>query len=279
MRSNILLVFMLAVPILVISIFIGAAGFYYLTNISTDEPVDTNSIYVYVVDREFGELNRTYCKGSGIVPENETFLITYEDIPEIFEEDGVQDIYILDVSASNKLWNCHNDGETSIVKIPSEVVNYFDECSGMGCFSVKPASGEYAVFKCYTVTDGKECEDVAEPSSEEPDLCLYYKYDPATWDAFKADTERYISEIDGYDEVEMLITMKSETDSRVLQQYLMKTFPASNYESLEYGEGWLKAYNGTITTNITIAAVITFVLLLGTEVLLGVLRKPRKQQV
>jgi hypothetical protein len=76
----------------------------------------------------------------------------------------------------------------------------------------------------------------------------------------------------------MLITMKSETDSRVLQQYLMKTFPASNYESLEYGEGWLKAYNGTITTNITIAAVITFVLLLGTEVLLGVLRKPRKQQ-
>ena len=45
-------------------------------------------------------------------------------------------------------------------------------------------NGEYAVFRCSEKRNGRLIENVAEQLCEEPDCCLYYKYDPETWEEF-----------------------------------------------------------------------------------------------
>lgn len=279
MRKTVLLIFMLAVPILTVCIFIAVAGVYYVINRSTDEVPDTSSIYVYTVDGEFGELNQVYCKGSGVVPGDKSSMITYKDIPEISKLEGVKDIYILNEIV---LWDFQDsimEGESKVVSIPSEIVRYYSECSGMSMYSKEPSDGEYSVFECHTeVVEGKYYEEVAAPSSAEPEYSLYYKYDPATWDQFAQEMNKHLTERDAGDgDISMLITTRSADDGKALQQRLMKDYPASNYDSAEFTESWMKAYNGNINRNITVAAVISGVLLIGIETGLGLLMKTRKK--
>ena len=59
------------------------ACYELLSDYCIDEVPDTDSVFVYSVDRAFEELNRTYAKARGIVPEDETAFIDYEQIPEL----------------------------------------------------------------------------------------------------------------------------------------------------------------------------------------------------
>ena len=88
---------MFALPLLVCSVFATIAGPYYIVNKSREEVPDTTSVLVYSVDYEFGEFNRTYAKGRGIVPKDKTVQVTFDKIPEIASWDGVKDIYVRDI--------------------------------------------------------------------------------------------------------------------------------------------------------------------------------------
>ena len=59
MRSKVLLILMIVIPVTVFFVFGAAAGIYCIINRSTDEVPDSSSLYVYAVDREFGELNQS----------------------------------------------------------------------------------------------------------------------------------------------------------------------------------------------------------------------------
>jgi hypothetical protein len=138
-------------------------------------------------------------------------------------------------------------------------------------------NGEYAVFRCSEKRNGRLIENVAEQLCEEPDCCLYYKYDPETWEEFYSKIERYIFETDMSEDVEMLITTASADAAKDIQIRLVEEFPASNYQSAEFAAVWNEQYNKDIRNKIIIAGIITGVILIGVEVLFAILRKPRKQ--
>lgn len=285
MRKNVFLILMFALPLLVCSVFATIAGPYYIVNKSREEVPDTTSVLVYSVDYEFGEFNRTYAKGRGIVPKDKTVQVTFDKIPEIASWDGVKDIYVRDIQVDfDDFSDRVHDGEAVKVAVPVDTVVHFGEITGMASAYAMDYSediplynGEYAVFRCSEKRNGRLIENVAEQLCEEPDCCLYYKYDPETWEEFYSKIERYIFETDMSEDVEMLITTASADAAKDIQIRLVEEFPASNYESAEFAAVWNEQYNKDIRNKIIIAGVITGVILIGVEVLFAFLRKPRKQ--
>lgn len=278
MRSKVLLILMIAIPVTVFFVFGTAAGAYYILNRSTDEVPDSSSIYVYTVDEEFGELNQRYAKARGIEPIVDTALITYERVPDISQMDGVESLFISDDAAFSEFSKRIDSGETLKVAIPYDAYVFYGDTSGMrSVFGIeipheaRMPNSKYVVFRC--------SKDKVQQVSEQPDYFLYYEYDPETWDGFRKKLRAYIVEKDAISDVSMLITTKSMSDAANLQMKLMRYYPASNYCSAEFSKVWVEAYNNEIKGRILVAGLITAVPLIGIEILLGCLRKPRKQEV
>ena len=118
MRSKVLLILMIVIPVTVFFVFGAAAGIYCIINRSTDEVPDSSSLYVYAVDREFGELNQRYAKARGIEPIDDTALITYETVPDISQMDGVKSLFIFDDAAFSEFCERINSGETLKAAVP-----------------------------------------------------------------------------------------------------------------------------------------------------------------
>ena len=276
MRSKVLLILMIAIPVTVFFVFLTAAGAYYFLNRSTDEVPDSNSIYVYTVDGEFGDLNQRYAKARGIKPLDETALITYESVPDISQMEGVKSIFIFDDAALSEFDERINSGETLKAAIPYDAYVFYGDSSGMeSMFGIeiphepRLPNSKYVVFRC--------SKDKVEQVSEEPDFFLYYEYDPETWEGFLEKLDAYLVENDARSDVSMLITTKNKTDASNLQMALVHDYPASNYISAEFAEVWVKAYNDAIMKQIVIAGLITAIPIMGIEVLFGALRKSRKK--
>ena len=276
MRSNVFLILMIAIPVVVISVFITIAGGYYIVNRSTDEVPDSNSIYVYTVDGEFGDLNQRYAKARGIKPLDEAALITYESVPDISQMEGVKSIFIFDDAALSEFDERISSGETLKAAIPYDAYVFYGDSSGMkSVFGIeiphepRTPNSKYVVFRC--------SKDKVEQVSEEPDYFLYYEYDPETWEGFLEKIEAYLVEKDAISDVSMLITTKNKTDASNLQMALVHDYPASNYISAEFAEVWVKSFNDAIIKKTVIAGLITAIPLIGVEVLFGALRKPRKK--
>ena len=277
MRSKALLVLMIIVPVTAIFVFGTITGIYYIINRSTDKVPDSNAIYVYTVDEEFGELNQRYAKARGIEPLVETAIITYESVPEISQMDGVKRVYIFDDAAFSEFSERINSGETLKVAIPYDAYVFYGDTSGMkSVFGIdipheaRLPNSKYVVLKC--------SKDNVVQVSEQPDYFLYYEYDLRTWKGFLEKLNRYIEENDAISDVSMLITTKNGPDAANLQMKLMYYYPASNYCSAEFSKVWVESYNGEIKGRLLVAGLITAVPLVGIEVLFGILRKPRKKE-
>ena len=126
-----------------------------------------------------------------------------------------------------------------------------------------PEAQEYVTVKC--------SPDGTKITEDEPDVYLYYKYDPDTWDGFIKELNEYLIEDDAVSYIQMLIT--SDGDPADLQQRLMRTYPASNYISAEFADGWKSEHNRQLGLRILFAAIAIVIVTIGLEVLLGVLRK------
>ena len=276
MRSKVLLILMIVIPVTVFFVFGTAAGVYYIINRSTDEVPDSSSVYVYTVDKEFGELNQRYAKARGIEPVVDNALITYETVPEISKMDEVKSLFIFDDAAFTEFCERINSGETLKAAIPYDAYVFYGESSGMrSVFGIeiphdaRLPNSKYVVFRI--------SKEKVEQVSEEPDYFLYYEYDPETWDEFNKKLSNYLVEEDAISDVSMLITTKNKSDAGKLQMNLMYYYPASNYFSAEFSKAWAESYNKEIRSRILIAGFITAIPLIGVETLLGVLRKPRKK--
>ena len=276
MRSKVLLILMIVIPVTVFFVFGTAAGVYYIINRSTDEVPDSSSVYVYTVDKEFGELNQRYAKARGIEPVVDTALITYETVPEISKMDEVKSLFIFDDAAFTEFCERINSGETLKAAVPYDAYVFYGDPSGMrSVFGIelphdaRLPNSKYVVFRI--------SKEKVEQVSEEPDYFLYYEYDPETWDEFNKKLSNYLVEEDAISDVSMLITTKNKSDAGNLQMNLMYYYPASNYSSAEFSKAWAESYNKEIRSRILIAGLITAIPLIGVETLLGVLRKPRKK--
>ena len=244
MRSKVLLILMIVIPVTVFFVFGTIAGVYYIINRSTDEVPDSSSVYVYTVDKEFGELNQRYAKARGIEPVVDNALITYETVPEISKMDEVKSLFIFDDAAFSEFCERINSGETLKAAVPYDAYVFYGDPSGMrSVFGIeiphdaRLPNSKYVVFRI--------SKEKVEQVSEEPDYFLYYEYDP--------------------------------DDAGNLQMNLMYYYPASNYSSAEFSKAWAESYNKEIRSRILIAGLITAIPLIGVETLLGVLRKPRKK--
>ena len=276
MRSKVLLILMIVIPVTVFFVFGTIAGVYYIINRSTDEVPDSSSVYVYTVDKEFGELNQRYAKARGIEPVVDNALITYETVPEISKMDEVKSLFIFDDAAFTEFCERINSGETLKAAVPYDAYVFYGDPSGMrSVFGIeiphdaRLPNSKYVVFRI--------SKEKVEQVSEEPDYFLYYEYDPDTWDEFNKKLSNYLVEEDAISDVSMLITTKNKSDAGNLQMNLMYYYPASNYSSAEFSKAWAESYNKEIRSRILIAGLITAIPLIGVETLLGVLRKPRKK--
>ena len=277
MRSKVLLVLMIIVPVTAIFVFGTITGIYYIINRSTDKVPDSNAIYVYTVDEEFGELNQRYAKARGIEPLVETAIITYESVPEISQMDGVKRVYIFDDAAFSEFSERINSGETLKVAIPYDAYVFYGDTSGMkSVFGIdipheaRLPNSKYVVLKC--------SKDNVVQVSEQPDYFLYYEYDLRTWKGFLEKLNRYIEENDAISDVSMLITTNNMADAANLQMKLMYEFPASNYDSAHYSEVWKESYNKEVGMKIALPSVCIAVFLICIEIVFARLRKPRKQE-
>ena len=276
MRSKVLLILMAAIPFAVLIVFGTVAGIYYILNRSMDEVADSCAVYVYTVDKEFGELNQRYAKARGIEPVVDNALITYDTVPEISKMDEVKSLFIFDDAAFTEFSERINSGETLKVAIPYDAYVFYGDPSGMkSVFGIEIShnsripNSKYVVFRC--------SKEKVKQVSEEPDYFLYYEYDPETWDDFNKKLSNYLVEEDAISDVSMLITTKNKSDAGNLQMNLMYCYPASNYSSAEFLKVWVESYNNEIKGRILVAGLITLIPLTGAEILLGVLRKPRKK--
>jgi len=274
MRSRLLLILQIVIPVLSLSILAVYAGFQFISDYCNDTVPDTTSIYIYVVDRVFDELNRNYAGARGIVPEDETALITYDDIPEISTWDGVKDIYVFSDADFSRFEDRVIEDGTVKAGIPADAVRYYGGCSGMGSVfgsnipeQMPENSDGYVVYEYYA--DRKNSPPVI--VADEPDILLYYKYDPSTWDMFLEDLNDYIIREDAISDAEMLITV--DGNSKELQQRLMKEYPASNYSSAEFTKTWKDEHNRQLSVRILTAAVSVVLITAAAEVLFGILRK------
>ena len=278
MNKKVLTILQIVIPVVTISIFAAFEGFYYMANRCTDEVPDTTSLYVYTVDREFGELNQRYAKAMGIEPKAKDRLITYDSIPEISSWNEVKYIYIFSDTAGEACEEDYKAGKNIKMAVPSDVMFYYGDCSGMwSIFGDDVKNDDRSHYGEYMVFDTGE--DSFKKVYEEPDYYFYYKYDPSTWEAFKTELDSYLTANDASSDVSMLITTRNVPDASNLQMKLMYEYPASNYDSAHYSKVWKESYNKEVGMKIVLPSVCIAVFLICVEILLVRLKKSRKQAV
>jgi hypothetical protein len=271
MRRKVFLTFQIAVPTVVFLGLAVYAGFMLLTGLCTDTVPDTDSIFVYAVDGAFEELNRRYAGAKGIVPEDETSMIEYDDIPSIADNPLVKDLYVFDDAALSEFTDSVRAGQTVRVAVPRDVCTYYGDPSGMGYMFGNPDGTETVYQNDYIVL---ECSSgKCSYSSLEPDFFIYYKYDPSTWSGFISRLEKYIEEEDAYSQVEMLITTENRDDADSLQMQLMSDFPASNYSSAEFASTWKNDYNNEMVKHILIILIAVMITMAVFIVILEIFKR------
>lgn len=276
MHSRLFGALQIMLPVLAVRGLLLFSGYQFLTDYCSDRIPATESIYVYTVDRAFDELNRKYAGARGIKPEDETRLITYDDIPEISTWDGVKDIYVFDDAAYSEFEELNRrDDVTFNAAVPADAAVHYGDPSGMRSLfdlyyvgTLDVFEYEYIVFECHRGYKHNVYAD--------PDLYLYYKYDHATWNQFTDRLDEYLEAEDAVSDVSMLITV--DGDSAGLQQRLVREYPASNYSSAEFTGTWRAAHNNNLLRRIIITAVTVMLITVALEILFGRLRKKANLQ-
>lgn len=258
----------------------GLAFFNYLeysTNYCKDTLPEPGNILVYQADYVYGELNEMYVRSQDFTVDDDYSMIQYNDIYEIANLSGVNNIYILDECKCNQVMeNVENSEQIPFVSVPEIVYkNYLDQTGLWELFTLKagkyPRDGENEIVmsedmikNLYCVEDvdnfigqminyeGKEYKlvgisafNMAWISYSLNDNLLFYLYDEDSYDDFmKAQIQGkelleyfYVTEVDC-----AILLVENKSEKNVLN-YLMKSFSANNYDSYVYSENWIKEYN------------------------------------
>ena len=246
----------------------------------TDTLPDTPNIYVYSADLMYDELNRRYVESKGLSKGDGFRMIEYEDIPEIASLDGVKGFYIFDDVKLDEMLNYDLSGPLREWSVPQDIYLYFGDPSGESSMFIPvigggPADGTNGICLpqteiaallnpalgstiewnggTYTLT-GVNKNRFAWVAFDE-DKSLYYVYDPATYDDFLTRLNLYCLREDAVSHVNMMIVC-DEDKSVEIQDYLISTYPASNYSSREFARVFKSSYNAEIWKEILVFALL-----------------------
>lgn len=267
----------------------------YNMNYCSDVSPYPGSILVYLVDYVYGELNDVYVKSQNLVVDDYYSMIKYDDISEISQLSGINDIFILDEYKYNEIFeNIEKSEKIDLISVPELVYkNYLDQTGLWELFTLElgdyPKDGENEIVmsesmikKFYYVEDanqligekvnyeGKEYKlvgvspfDIAWISYSLNDNLLFYLYDENTYDDFvktqieikKSLEYLYLTEVDC-----VVLSVAQKSEKNVLN-FLMKTYSADNYDSYIYSENWIREYNKGFFLKLLIINFIVVVLL------------------
>jgi len=263
----------------------------YREDYCTDTLPATPNIYVYAADLMYDSLNRTYVESKGIDKTGDGFrMIEYDDIPQIAVLDGVKGLYIFDDTKVDEMFGRDLSDPLYEYSVPEVIYKYFGGPSAASSMFIpvlggcpadgsngiclpqsevnelfNPPIGSQIVWRdnTYTLTGINKYSFAWVGFTE--DTSLYYIYDPATYDDFVNRIKLYCLREDAESHVCMMIVC-DEDKSVALQDYLVGTYPASNYSSREFTrvlkssmnkEFWKKIAVFSVADIVITAAVVT----------------------
>lgn len=256
--------------------------------LSTSVPPEKNVILAYTVDQAYGELNKVYCDGKKLEIKEKNYynMITYQDVPQIAQLDGVERIILYDDVYFDKMYNAvDNDSLLEEMQIVSQPEIIAENFSGQVAFGNKeelilegkyPKDGKKEVAvsdkllkKFFSFDDnmveqaiGKEININEEKYTivgiTTADICLvsfnedenygFYQYNPNDYSNY-VDKEKAYREKEKYyleNETELLFLFTSEGEEENILDQLMQKYPANNYNSSVYTKIWVKSFNTPI---------------------------------
>ncbi|MBQ0037171.1 MAG: ATP-binding cassette domain-containing protein [Clostridiales bacterium] len=262
---------------------------------STDIPPKQNSILVYNADFTYPNLNEYYVKSARLEIDRSKYerRLSYDDIPQCAQENGINMFYVLREDKTSAF--CDNAFSESAedpepASIPSVIAeNYLSQCGLSDVFSLKkgryPADNTHEIALCekrlseqfriensetsaigeklevdgikYTIV-GITSFDVIWVSYHGNENSLFYCYDVTDYDSFADNAISYQIGADYtycYEPSVAVITTKPQQEKSVLNS-MMSNYPANNYYSYEYNQGWTLAYNWAFLRYILILSVV-----------------------
>lgn len=271
------------IPILAYHLLLVFTVYKLIDSYNNNRIPQTDSIYAYTynstseyieqTNNKWDRMRSEYMAARHIVPQDKTRGFTLEDIPEISTWDGVRKIYIKDNVAAAERGRLEHENEVFNIAVPADTIahyNYYTNLSesfGYGRYSSIPVLNvyeyEYIVFK----HDSGSFENVY----AEPDIYLYYEYDPATWDQFLTDFYEYYEDKDYESYPHILISV--DGDSAAVQQKLVKEYPNSCYISKEFTSTWKTYRRNKLIATLVITLVLTVAAIIALEKLFSKLKK------
>jgi len=272
------------VPILAYHLLLVFTVYKLMDSYNNEYIPQTDSIYAYTYDytsahaeytnNKWDRMRSEYMAARHIVPEDKTREFTFDDIPEISTWEGVKKIYIENNVAIEEKQRLVNEHEVFNSAVPADTIahyNYYtNDLSEFGYntqYSRIPVLDvyeyEYIVFNY----DGSMFNNVY----AEPDIYLYYEYDPSTWDQFL--TELYADYENQTYKPYPHILISVDGDSAAVQQKLVKEYPNSCYISKEFTSTWKTYRRNKLIATLVITLVLTVAAIIALEKLFSKLKK------
>ncbi len=305
----------------IILIFLGVVaivvfGYFYSRNhFCTDEIPNTNNIYIYQAELEYGSINQRYAKHRDLsVDENLYFrCTTLEDIPDIAALEGVNGIYLFDdayfLEDGGLIDQVIDEDPAATASVPQDVYVYFSNCSGIwSIFEIvageAPAdgAGEIALSadwleQRYGITDpesaiGQQLEFQGETytlsgiqtysfawiSFQPGDELGYYTYDPDTFEQFEEKELSFWEEQDGdYYLSAMVECQNLAATQEQVQDSLVTAYPGSNYLSKSIVTAWKASVNHDFWRTILVACVVIVIIVGGTCLILQLWSRKKRR--
>ena len=267
------------IPILAYHALLIFAVYKLLDSYNNDRIPQTDSIYIYKVKHiyyydKWDRKRSEYLAARDIIPEDMAREITFDDIPDISTWEGVKKIYIENNVAIEEKQRLVNEHEVFNSAVPADAIAHYNYYTrDLEIFGYHPQYSDIPALDVYRYEyivfnyDGKEYKNVY----AEPDLYLYYEYDPSTWDQFRTDFDAYYEENTNEPQLKILITV--DGDSAALQQKLMKEYPDSGYVSREFTSIWKTYRRNKLIITLAIALVLTVAAIIVLEKLFSKLKK------
>ncbi|MBP5261024.1 MAG: hypothetical protein J6Z43_02710 [Clostridiales bacterium] len=240
---------------------------HYENYYCTDEIPDTPNIFVYDADCFYGTLNRTYTGYKDLEAGDAFRMIGYDDIPDIAAIDGVEGFYIFDDVKIEDFFNYDKSQGMLEMSVPQDIINYFGDESAMSSmfittFGSGPADGSNGIClpqseitarlnaaigstidykgSPMVLTGINNYEFAWLPFDEEKSLI--YVYDPDTYEDFAAKIKLFCLREEVTSNVRMMIICDPDKSVQI-QDYLITTYPASNYQSREFSRVFKASMN------------------------------------
>ena len=267
------------IPILAYHALLIFALYKFIDSSNNDYIPQTDSIYIYQVKHSYyydkwDRKRSEYLAARNIVPEDMAREITLDDIPDISTLEGVKKIYICNDAAIEERHRFVLEHEVFNVAVPADAIAHYNYYTrDLETFGYHPQYSDIPALDVYKYEyivfnyDGTMFKNVY----AEPDLYLYYEYDPSTWDQFLTDLDAFYEGKSDGPRLKILITV--DGDSAALQQKLMKEYPDSGYVSKEFTSTWKTYRKNKLIITLVITLVLTIFAIIALEVLFSKLKK------